>query len=89
MAKTRSKEHVQSSKRTEVGAGEAAVAPRVDDPLGFAVHNVGADRILVTFTYDPASHIQTAHVALAKAPKTLPDETGTSSTVGNMPAGTA
>ncbi len=77
----------KASKQAEVGFGQVAVAPRIDDPRGFAVHNLSGDRILVTFSYDTVTHIQTVHIESARPAKLPPDEVASAD--GNMPAGTA
>ncbi len=76
-----------TSRRVEVGFGQVAVAPRVDDPQGFAVHNLSGERLFVTFSYDTVAHIQTVHIESAQATKAPPDEAASAG--GNMPAGDA
>ncbi len=77
----------KASKQAEVGFGQVAIAPRVDDPRGFAVHNLTGDRLFVTFSYDTVSHVQTVHIESARPTKVPPDETASAS--GNMPPGIA
>ncbi len=78
----------RASKRAEVGFGQVAIAPRVDDPIGFAVHNLCGEALIVSFTYDATTPIQTVHVERKQQTKTLPDEPPVTEE-GNMPAGTA
>ncbi len=78
----------RQSKRAEVGFGQVAIAPRVDDPRGFAVHNLTSQRILVTFSYDSVTHVQTVHIEGDQPPKVMPDETAGVED-GSMPTGIA
>jgi hypothetical protein len=50
---------VARSKRVEVKPGEKAIAPRVDDPRGFAVENRSGRPVTASFSYDAKTHVQT------------------------------
>ncbi len=76
------------AKYAEVGFGQVAVAPRVDDPVGFAIHNLCGETLIVNFTYDNVTHIQTVHVERKQPTKAIPDESPVAEE-GNMPPGTA
>jgi hypothetical protein len=47
------------SRRVEVKPGEMALAPRVEDPRGFALENQTGRSLTVSFRYDLAAHVQT------------------------------
>lgn len=57
---------VTRSRRVRVEAGETAIAPRVDDPRGFAIQNRSGHAFTVSFTYDADHHIQ---IVVIEAPR--------------------
>lgn len=45
-------------KRVKVETGQLAIAPRVDDPRGFAIENRSGHALTVSFKYDEDTHVQ-------------------------------
>ncbi len=64
------------SRRVKVRPGEAALAPRVDDPRGFAIENELGQPLTVSFRYDFATRVQTVVVEPPQPRRTLPGELG-------------
>lgn len=50
---------VSRSRRVKVQSGQKAIAPRVDDPHGFAIENRSGEAVTVSFRYDADLHLQT------------------------------
>ena len=62
------------SKRVEVRPGGAALAPKVDDPLGFALQNESGGPLTVTFNFDTTTHVMTVVVEERRPSRRPPGE---------------
>ncbi len=62
------------SRRVQVRPGDLAVAPRVDDPRGFAIANRSERALVVSFRYDAEAHIQTVVVEEPRPARRPPRE---------------
>ncbi|HEX9050803.1 MAG TPA: hypothetical protein VF841_09750 [Anaeromyxobacter sp.] len=69
---------MRTSRRVQVRSGETALAPRVDDPRGFALENQSGGPLTVSFRYDAERHVQTIVVEeprpILRIPSTPADE---------------
>lgn len=65
---------VTRSRRVRVEAGETAIAPRVDDPRGFAIQNRSGRAVTVSFTYDADNHLQYVVVEAPRPSRSLGGE---------------
>jgi hypothetical protein len=78
------------TKRVAIRPGQAAIAPRVDRPLGFGVENAAGRPLTVSFSYDDRTHVMTATVeedrAKQRAPTGLPIGPGNGHEPGEQPA---
>ncbi len=72
-----------ASKRVVVRPGQAAIAPRVDDPRGFAAQNDSGMPLTVSFSYDEATHVMTVVIGGRDAAARLPGDTETWSNDAN------
>ena len=53
---------ISQARHVRVDSGKMAIAPRVDDPVGFAVKNRSGHTLVLSFEYDSQAHIQTVTV---------------------------
>ncbi len=66
-----------ASKKVVVRPGQAAIAPRVDDPRGFAAQNDSGMPLTVSFSYDEATHVMTVVIDGREAAGRLPRDSET------------
>ncbi len=68
--------HRHVSARASVQDGATAIAPRVDDPRGFAIHNSTGQEVTVWFDYDPDAHVMTVVVERKSSALVEPPDAG-------------
>jgi hypothetical protein len=74
----------RASKRVQVQPGDVALAPRVDDPRGFAVANQTGRALTVSFRYNSDAHIQTVVIEEPRPARRAAGEPEASA--GDLPA---
>jgi hypothetical protein len=75
----------RTSRRVQVQPGGKAIAPRVDDPRGFALENASGRSLTVSFRYDEEQHVQTIVVEEPRPTRQIPGEAQSHGT-GELPA---
>ncbi len=66
-----------ASKTVVVRPGQAAIAPRVDDPRGFAAQNDSGMPLTVSFSYDELTHVMTVVIGERVPTTRLPRDSET------------
>lgn len=62
------------TKHVEVRPGKTAIAPKVDDPRGFAIDNQSSGPLTVSFNYDFSAHIMSVVVEERRPTRRPPGE---------------